>query len=123
LYTVRYWSAAAAAPPPLFHVVNVVVVLLCCPPSLTLLLLLFCCCLLPPPSLLPPLSISNYSKTPAEIHKEMAEAKTAAGSGYQVLGPGDVFGEMAFFTEVPQLEVRERVGGGGGGERRVGGRG
>jgi CRP-like cAMP-binding protein len=32
--------------------------------------------------------------------------KHGVGSGYNMLGPGDVFGEIAFFTEVPQLEVR-----------------
>jgi hypothetical protein len=36
----------------------------------------------------------------------------AGGTSYVLLGPGDVVGEVAFFTEVPQLEVR---GGGSGG--------
>lgn len=29
----------------------------------------------------------------------------AGGTSYSLLGPGDVVGEVAFFTEVPQLEV------------------
>lgn len=29
----------------------------------------------------------------------------AGGTGYVLLGPSDVVGEVAFFTEVPQLEV------------------
>jgi CRP-like cAMP-binding protein len=37
--------------------------------------------------------------------------KHGVGSGYNMLGPGDVFGEIAFFTEVPQLEVRTPGGG------------
>lgn len=36
--------------------------------------------------------------------------KFGVGSGYSMLGPGDVFGEVAFFTEVPQLEVRRGTG-------------
>jgi hypothetical protein len=40
--------------------------------------------------------------------------KYGVGSGYNMLGPGDVFGEIAFFTEVPQLEVRGRGVRGGG---------
>jgi hypothetical protein len=54
----------------------------------------------------------RYSRSPSAVLADMAKGKKhGVGSGYNMLGPGDAFGEIAFFTEVPQLEVS--LGGGG----------
>lgn len=38
--------------------------------------------------------------------RDIANKKTyGLGAGYTMLGPSDVIGEVAFFTEVPQLEL------------------
>lgn len=52
----------------------------------------------------------RYSRSPSAVLADIASGKkVGVGSGYSMLGPGDVFGEIAFFTEVPQLEVRACV--------------
>lgn len=55
--------------------------------------------------------VARYSKTPQEVLRDRAEgqATTGASTGYTVLGPGDMCGEIAFFTEIAQLEVSRRV--------------
>eukprot|EP00879_Flechtneria_rotunda_P011143 GHRR01011641.1.p1 GENE.GHRR01011641.1~~GHRR01011641.1.p1 ORF type:complete len:698 (+),score=354.14 GHRR01011641.1:186-2279(+) len=52
------------------------------------------------------LAAVRYSRSPSMVLQDMvAGRKVAAGSGYSMLGPGDVIGEVAFFTEVPQFEL------------------
>eukprot|EP00882_Tetradesmus_deserticola_P002691 GHRQ01002862.1.p1 GENE.GHRQ01002862.1~~GHRQ01002862.1.p1 ORF type:complete len:924 (+),score=556.38 GHRQ01002862.1:315-3086(+) len=52
------------------------------------------------------LNAVRYSRAPSDVLADLAKGKKGGmGSGYNMLGPGDVFGEVAFFTEVPQLEL------------------
>eukprot|EP00878_Enallax_costatus_P011541 GHUV01012048.1.p1 GENE.GHUV01012048.1~~GHUV01012048.1.p1 ORF type:complete len:746 (+),score=322.29 GHUV01012048.1:330-2567(+) len=52
------------------------------------------------------LEAARYSRSPSTILQDIATKKKFAGqTGYSMLGPGDVIGEVAFFTEVPQLEL------------------
>lgn len=52
------------------------------------------------------LEAARYSRSPSTILQDIATKKNfGIGSGYSMLGPGDVIGEVAFFTEVPQLEL------------------
>jgi hypothetical protein len=53
-----------------------------------------------------------YSQSPSRLTRDVSVGKhnAAGGTSHVLLGPGDVVGEVAFFTEVPQLEVRRGWG-------------
>jgi hypothetical protein len=50
-----------------------------------------------------------YSRSPSTLLNDVSVGRynAAGGTSYVLLGPGDVVGEVAFFTEVPQLEVSQ----------------
>jgi hypothetical protein len=48
----------------------------------------------------------RYSRSPAKARADVSISKrNAVNTGYTLLGPGDVFGEVSFFTEVPMMEA------------------
>eukprot|EP00775_Hariotina_reticulata_P006155 gene6155-6392_t len=48
----------------------------------------------------------RYTRSPAKARADVSVSKrNGVNTGYTLLGPGDVFGEVSFFTEVPMMEL------------------